>query len=80
MIIAGGQAAYNPEPVYKFVDAFVIGEGEQVIHEIIDAYQAWKRSSLSRQQLLIDLSSIVGVYVPSLYQVSYHQDGTVEPD
>ena len=78
LIIAGGQAAYNPEPVYKFVDAFVIGEGEQVIHEIIDAYQAWKCSSSSRQQLLVDLSAINGVYVPSLYQVSYHQDGTVE--
>ncbi len=78
LIIAGGQAAYNPEPIYKFVDAFVIGEGEQVINEIIDVYQGWKRSSLSRQQLLVDLSSIIGVYVPSLYQVSYHQDGTVE--
>ena len=70
LIIAGGQATFNPEPMHKFVDAFVIGEGEQVIQEIIDAYQTWKHSSLSRQQLLISLSSLHGVYVPSLYQVS----------
>ncbi len=78
LIIAGGQTAYNPEPVYKFMDAFVIGEGEQVIQEVIDTYQGWKRSSSSRQQLLSSLASISGVYVPSLYQVFYHQDGTVE--
>ncbi len=78
LVIAGGQAAYNPEPVYKFVDAFVIGEGEQVIHEIIAVYQAWKRACSSRQQLLIELALISGVYVPSLYQVSYHPDGTVK--
>ncbi len=78
LVIAGGQSAYNPEPVYKYVDAFVIGEGEQVIQEVIDTYQAWKRSALPRQQLLINLASISGVYVPSLYQVTYHPDGTVQ--
>jgi radical SAM family uncharacterized protein len=78
LIIAGGQATFNPEPMHKFVDAFVIGEGEEVIQEIIDAYQLWKRSSLSRQELLISLSSLSGVYVPSLYRVHYHQDGTVD--
>ncbi|NJD60723.1 MAG: TIGR03960 family B12-binding radical SAM protein, partial [Anaerolineae bacterium] len=77
LVIAGGQATFNPEPVHNFVDAFVIGEGEQVIHEIIAAHQAWKRSSLPRQQLLVNLASIPGVYVPSLYQASYHPDGTV---
>ncbi len=78
LIIAGGQTTFNPEPMHKFMDAFVIGEGEQVIQEIIDAYQSWKLSSLSRQQLLINLSSLQGVYVPSLYQIHYHQDGTIE--
>ena len=78
LIIAGGQNTFNPEPMHKFVDAFVIGEGEQVILEIIDAYAAWKQSRLSRQQLLISLSSLSGVYVPSLYQVHYHQDNTIE--
>jgi radical SAM family uncharacterized protein len=78
LIIAGGQATFNPEPMFKYVDAFVIGEGEQVIQEIIDTYQLWKHCSLSRQQLLISLSSLPGVYVPSLYQVYYHQNGTVD--
>lgn len=78
LIIAGGQATYNPEPVHPFVDAFVIGEGEQVIHEIINLYQEWKKSPDSRQQLLIDLASIKGVYVPSLYQVKYNLDGTID--
>jgi radical SAM family uncharacterized protein len=78
LIIAGGQATFNPEPMHKFVDAFVIGEGEQVIQEIIASYQQWKHSSLSRQQLLISLSALPGVYVPSLYQVHYHPDGTVD--
>ena len=52
LIIAGGHATFNPEPMYSFVDAFVIGEGEQVIYEIIDAYQIWKRSMSNRQDLL----------------------------
>jgi radical SAM family uncharacterized protein len=78
IIIAGGHATFNPEPMHSFVDAFVIGEGEQVIHEIIDTYQMWKRSKSSRQDLLIKLSSISGVYVPSLYQVKYKQDHTVD--
>ncbi|OGO11635.1 MAG: B12-binding domain-containing radical SAM protein [Chloroflexi bacterium RBG_16_47_49] len=78
LIIAGGHATFNPEPMHAFVDAIVIGEGEQVIHEIIDAYQNWKKSRSTRRNLLINLSSIAGVYVPSLYQVSYKLDHTVD--
>jgi radical SAM family uncharacterized protein len=78
LVIAGGQATFNPEPVYKFIDAFVIGEGEQVIHEIIDTYQRWKRSAAGRHALLTSLACLAGVYVPELYQVSYHPDGTVQ--
>jgi radical SAM family uncharacterized protein len=77
LIIAGGHATFNPEPMHSFIDAFVIGEGEQVIHELIDVYQLWKRSSRSRQQLLISLSSLPGIYVPSLYHAHYNIDGTV---
>jgi radical SAM family uncharacterized protein len=77
LIIAGGHATFNPEPMYSFLDAFVIGEGEQVVLETIDVFQSWKRSVSSRQKLLISLSSLPGVYVPSLYQPHYHQDGTV---
>jgi len=76
LVIAGGHAMFNPEPMHPFLDAIVIGEGEDVIHEIIDCYQAWKRSGEPRQALLEELSGIWGVYVPSLYQAHYHADGT----
>lgn len=75
LVIAGGHAAYNPEPMHAFIDAFVIGEGEEVIQEIVDAYQAWKASGRSRLELLVSLSQIWGVYVPALYQDFYDTDG-----
>jgi radical SAM family uncharacterized protein len=78
LVIAGGHATFNPEPMYSFMDAFVIGEGEQVIHEIIEAYQDWKRLSQSRTKLLLNLSAIPGVYVPSLYKPFYNTNGTIE--
>lgn len=77
LIIAGGQAVFNPEPVADFVDAFVIGEGEEVIHEIVDVYQIWQRESNEREALWIQLAGIPGVYVPSLYDVHYHANGTI---
>ncbi len=77
LVIAGGHATFNPEPMFCFIDAFVIGEGEEVIHELIDAYQHWKRHSAPRQTLLTTLSAIEGIYVPSLYQAKYHEDGTL---
>jgi radical SAM family uncharacterized protein len=78
LVIAGGHATFNPEPMYSFMDAFVIGEGEQVILEIIDAYQDWKRLSQPRTKLLLNLSAIPGVYVPSLYTPFYNTNGTIE--
>ena len=77
LIIAGGHAAYNPEPVAAFVDAFVIGEGEEVIHEIVEAHQAWKARGTGRDDLFASLARIPGVYVPSLYSVDYLPDGRV---
>jgi radical SAM family uncharacterized protein len=76
LIIAGGHATFNPEPMHAFIDAFVIGEGEDVIHEIIDAYQLWRKISGTRQILLEKLASIWGVYIPSLYDVTYNPDKT----
>jgi radical SAM family uncharacterized protein len=76
LIIAGGHSTYNPEPMSDFMDAFVIGEGEEVMHDIVDAVQADKSAGLSRKALLERLSTIPGVYVPSLYTVAYHPDGT----
>lgn len=76
LIIAGGHATLNPEPMYAFVDAFVIGEGEEVMFEIVEAHQAWKESGAPRAQLLRALAGIWGVYVPALYEAHYHADGT----
>jgi radical SAM family uncharacterized protein len=77
LVIAGGHAAFNPEPMHAFIDAFVIGEGEEVIHEIVDTYQEWKHSGQPREALLRSLAHLTGVYIPSLYTVSYQPDGTI---
>lgn len=77
LIIAGGQAAFNPEPMSDFIDAFVLGEGEEVILELVEKFQAWKASNSARSDLLLSLASIPGVYVPSLYDVDYKEDGTI---
>jgi len=78
LVIAGGHATYNPEPVADFFDAFVVGEGENVIVEIVQTYQAWQaEGSGDKQKLLKRLAGLWGVYVPSLYEVIYHDDDTV---
>ena len=78
LVLAGGHACLNPEPMAEFVDAFVIGEGEDVILEIARLVLAWKVSGGARQKLLERLSRIWGVYVPSLYEVTYNSDGTLQ--
>jgi radical SAM family uncharacterized protein len=75
LVIAGGHATYNPEPMHAFIDAFVIGEGEEVFGELIDTYQEWRRSCSDRSQLLRALSRIWGVYVPALYTAHYDVEG-----
>jgi radical SAM family uncharacterized protein len=77
LVIAGGHACFNPEPMHAFIDAFVIGEGEEIIHDIINLYQSWKDKNSPRNELLESLSKIPGLYVPSLYEHSYHEDGTI---
>lgn len=77
LVIAGGHSTLNPEPMHAFIDAFVVGEGEEVINDIINIVQKWKRSGDPRQCLLESLSSVWGVYVPSLYQAHYEEDGTL---
>ncbi len=77
LVIAGGHAVYNPEPMADFIDAFVIGEGEEVIVELARAVQAWKASGAPRPELLRRLASLWGVYVPSLYRVHYIEAGAV---
>ena len=76
LLIAGGHSTFNPEPMHAFIDAFVIGEGEEVIHEIVDVYKNWKMCGAHRDELLLRISQLWGVYVPALYQAHYYQDGT----
>ncbi|MFA6321781.1 MAG: TIGR03960 family B12-binding radical SAM protein [Candidatus Omnitrophota bacterium] len=79
LIIAGGPAAFNPEPMTDFIDAFVIGDGEEAVGEIIETYKISKSSSgSSRKELLRAISRIKGVYVPSFYNVEYSDDGTIK--
>lgn len=77
-VCAGGPCAYNPEPLAEVIDFFVIGEGEDVINEIIDEYISWKEKGLSRKDFLEAVAGIEGVYVPSFYDVSYNSDGTIK--
>jgi radical SAM family uncharacterized protein len=100
IVIAGGHSTMNPEPMYAFIDAFVIGEGEEVIHDIIDTIASLRASAGSeaisssargllrreehlprndgREELLLALAKIPGVYVPRFYKIHYMEDGTLE--
>jgi len=78
LIGAGGHCTYNPEPLADFLDFAVLGDGEEVVAEITGVVGAWKRAGrASRADVLLDLARITGVYVPSLYDVDYHADGTI---
>ena len=78
IIIAGGTCAYNPEPLAPFVDIFVLGEGEDVSVEIIQLYRKAREECWSKDEFLAAAAQIPGLYVPSLYDVSYRPDGTLE--
>jgi radical SAM family uncharacterized protein len=77
LVLAGGAATYNPEPLVDFVDAFLLGEGEDAVLDITAAVRQAKLLELSRDSLLRHLAQIRGVYVPRFYHVHYHQDGTL---
>ena len=76
LVVIGGHAAFNPEPLADFVDAVVLGDGEEVVGEITEVVGAWSRGGrANREAVLHELSQIPGVYVPSMYDVEY--DGPV---
>ena len=77
LVVAGGTCCYNPEPLSPFVDMFVLGEGEEVTLEYIRLYQQAKQEGWSKEEFLVEAAKIPGVYVPSLYDVTYHEDGRV---
>ena len=78
IVVAGGTCAYNPEPLAPFVDLFVLGEGEEVSQDIIHLYRKARDEYWNKEEFLVAAAQIPGVYVPSLYQVSYKGDGTLE--
>jgi radical SAM family uncharacterized protein/radical SAM-linked protein len=78
LIIAGGPCMFNPEPVADFFDAVVIGDGEDVLLELCAIYQQWKKERAAKQKLLEQLAEVPGIYVPSLFDITYKPDGTIE--
>jgi len=77
LVLAGGSACLNPEPMHAFFDAFFIGEGEEAILEIARTWTDARRAGLSRRDALLRLAQIGGVYVPSFFEISYQDDGTM---
>ncbi|MFA9446519.1 TIGR03960 family B12-binding radical SAM protein [Egicoccus sp. AB-alg6-2] len=79
VVLVGGHAAYNPEPLAPFIDAAVMGDGEQVTLEIDDVVRAWKHADgADRRQLLRELARVEGVYVPAFYTPRYTDDGRLK--
>ena len=77
IVIGGGPCVYNPEPIADFFDLFYIGEGETVYDQLFDLYRKKQATDMSRDEFLYCAARIPGLYVPSLYEVSYHEDGTI---
>ena len=80
LVIVGGPCVYNPEPLADFFDFAIIGEGEEVMAEVMEAYKAWKRAGKpgGRQAFLQEVVKINGIYVPSVYEVEYNENLTVK--
>ncbi|WP_270889934.1 TIGR03960 family B12-binding radical SAM protein [Pedococcus sp. 5OH_020] len=80
LVVAGGHAAFNPEPIADFVDAAIVGDGEEAVLAVTDLIGAWKSQGCpgGRRELLLRLARTGGVYVPSLYDVSYLPDGRIQ--
>ena len=78
LIVAGGPCAYNPEPLADFIDIFLIGDGEESLPKLTEKYKQAKARGMSKTAFLEEIAGDTGVYIPSLYEVSYHTDGTVK--
>ena len=79
IIMAGGPCAYNPEPLYDIVDFFEIGEGEEMMNDVLEVYARHKANGkVNKKEFLREISKIGGIYVPSLYDVTYNDDGTIK--
>lgn len=78
IICAGGPCAYNPEPLADFVDFFMLGEGEELMMEVMDVYRSVKENGGNKDAFLKEIVKLEGIYVPKFYDVSYHEDGTIK--
>ena len=78
MVFAGGVCAFNPEPLADFIDFFSLGEGEESTVEIVALYDRAKAEGWSKEAFLLEVSKIPGVYVPSFYEQTYNEDGTLQ--
>ena len=77
LVIAGGTAMYNAEPITDFIDLVSLGEGEDITVELVELHRKARREGWSKTQFLRAAAQLPGIYVPSLYEVTYHDDGTV---
>ena len=77
VVIGGGPCSYNPEPLADFFDLFYMGEGEVSYDRLLDLYKANKAAGGSRMDFLKKAAGVPGIYVPCLYEASYHEDGTL---
>ena len=77
IVFAGGVCAVNPEPLAEFIDFFSLGEGEEITKEIIECYRQAKKDGCTKQEFLLRVSRIDGVYVPSFYEHTYNEDGAL---
>ena len=77
LVIGGGCCTYNPEPMADFFDLFYMGEGEISFYELFDLYKKMRAEGKTRHEFLHEASKVPGIYVPSLYEVTYKEDGTI---
>ena len=77
IVMGGGPCAYNPEPIADFFDFFYIGEGETQYDAILDLYKEMRAKNATRAEILHEIAKVPGMYVPSLYEVTYKEDGTI---
>jgi radical SAM family uncharacterized protein len=78
LIMAGGPCAYNPESLHGIIDFFELGEGEEMMNDVLDVYSQHKKGKWDKKAFLREISHIRGIYVPSLYDVDYNEDGTIK--
>lgn len=78
IVMAGGPCAFNPEPLADFIDLFMIGDGEKALPQLVEKYIECKKAGMNKAEFLRLASQMEGVYVPSLYDVEYNEDGTIK--